>query len=63
MAVMISSFSGGAVLASRSVSGSRASASIVAGGLFRTSLKRSAHFASSLSCSFTISVSMAQCYR
>ena len=34
MAAMISSFSGGAVLTSRSVSGSRASASIVGGGLF-----------------------------
>ena len=46
MAAMSSSFSGGAVLTSRSVSGSCTSASIVGGGLFRTTLKCSAYLAS-----------------
>ena len=43
MAAMISSFSGGVVLTSRSVSGSFTSASIVGDGLLRTWLKCSAH--------------------
>ena len=45
MAAMISSFSGGAVLISRSVSGSSTSASVAGDGLSRTSLKCSAHLA------------------
>ena len=64
MAAIISSFSGVAVLTSRSISGSCTFASIVVGGLFRISLKCSAHFApcyasvvSSLSCLSTIGVS------
>ena len=43
MDAMISSFSGGAVLTSQSASGSFTSASVVGGGLFRGSLKFSAH--------------------
>ena len=69
MAVMISSFSGSAMLTSRSVSGSCTSTSIVGGVLFRTSLKCSAHLAScsasvvsSLSCLSTIGVSVAPRY-
>ena len=46
MAAMISLFSGGAVLRSRSASGSCMSVSVGGGGLFRTSLKCSAHLAS-----------------
>ena len=46
MAAMISSFSDGAVLRSMSASGSCMSASVGGGGLFRTSLKCSAHLAS-----------------
>ena len=46
MAAMNSSFSGGAVLTSRSVSGSCTSASVVVGDLSRTSVKCSAHLAS-----------------
>ena len=54
MAAMISSFSGGAALTSRSVSGSCAFVSIVDGGLFRTLLKYSTHLASCLPRLFTI---------
>ena len=43
MAAMISSFPGGSVLTSRSVSASCISASLGGGGLFRTSLKCSVH--------------------
>ena len=46
MVAIISSFSGGAVLTFRSLSGCSTSASIVGGGLFRTSLKCSAHLSS-----------------
>ena len=46
MAAMISLFSGGAVLRSRSASGSCMSVSVGGGGVFRTSLKCPAHLAS-----------------
>ena len=46
MAAIISSFSGGAVLTSRSLSGCCISATVVGGGLFRTLLKCSVHLAS-----------------
>ena len=69
MVVMISSFSGGAVLKSSSLSGSCTSALVVSVGLFRTSLKCSAHLAScsasvvsSLLCLSTIGVSVAARY-
>ena len=69
MTVVISSLSGGALLTSRSVSGSCTSAKIKAGGLVRTSLKCSAHLASCsdfvvscLSCLSTIGGSVAQRY-
>ena len=52
MGAMISFYSGGTVLTSRSVSGSCTSASIVGGVLVRASLKCSAHLASSLPCLF-----------
>ena len=68
MAAMISSFSGGVVLTSRSVSGF-CSSSIVCGGLLRTSLKCSAHLAScsasavsGLHCLSTIGVLVAPWY-
>ena len=62
MAAMISFFSGGAALTSRSVSESCSSASIFDCVLFRTSLKYSAHLASSLCCLFKIGVSVARRY-
>ena len=43
MAATISCFSGGVVFTSRSLAGSCTSAGAVGGGLFRTSLKCSAH--------------------
>ena len=48
MAAMISSFPGGSMLTSRSVSASCISASVNCGGLFRTSLKCFVHRASCL---------------
>ena len=69
MGAMISSLSGGAVLTSRSVPGSCTSASIAVGGLFKTSMKCSAHLASrsasvvrKLPCLSTIGVSVAPRY-
>ena len=46
MAATISCFSGGVVFTSRSLVGSCTSAGAIGGGLFRTSLKCSAHLAS-----------------